>query len=124
MTAPAIFHIARATDWDDAQPTGEYCVSTLGRTLEEEGFIHCSSDAAQGATVLRNYYARVEEPLVVLTIGTERVPCEIRYEVPDGASDAFPHIYGPLPVDAVVAIAPVPRTDDGRPTWPDPEVGA
>jgi len=124
MTRRTIFHIARATDWEAAQTTGEYRVSTLGRTLEEEGFIHCSSDGAQGAAVLRNYYARVEEPLVVLTIDTERVPCEIRYELPDSASDAFPHIYGPLPVDAVVAIVPVPRTDDGHTTWPDPEVGA
>jgi uncharacterized protein (DUF952 family) len=124
VTASAIFHIARAADWEDAQKTGEYRVSTLGRTLEEEGFIHCSADGAQGATVLHNYYARVEDPLVVLTIDTERVPSEIRYEVPDGASDAFPHIYGPLPVDAVVAIAPVPRADDGQPTWPNPEAGA
>ena len=124
MTAPLIFHIARATEWEDAQPTGEYRVSTVGRTLDEEGFIHCSADGAQGATVLHNYYAHIDEPLVVLVIDTERVPSEIRYEVPDGASDAFPHIYGPLPVDAVVAVALVPRTDDGRPTWPDPEVGA
>jgi len=124
VTQRHIFHIARATDWDDAHATGEYCVSTLGRTLDEEGFIHCSASPAQGTTVLHNYYAHVEEPLVVLTIDTERVPSEIRYEVPDGASAAFPHIYGPLPVDAVVAIAAIPRAGDGRPTWPDPDVGA
>ena len=82
-------------------------MSTLGRTLDEEGFIHCSADGAQGATVLHNYYGQLDEPLVVLVIDTDRVPSEIRYEVPGGASDAFPHIYGPLPVDAVVAIAPV-----------------
>ena len=122
MTAPAIFHIARAVDWEGAQGTGEYRVSTLGRTLEEEGFIHCSTGAAQGAGVLRNYYAHVEEPLVVLTIATARVPSEIRFEVPDGATDAFPHIYGPLPVDAVVAVTAVPRVDR-RPTWPDLEGG-
>ena len=74
--------------------------------------------------MLHNYYAHIDEPLVVLVIDTERVPSEIRYEVPDGASDAFPHIYGPLPVDAVVAIAPVTRADDGRPTWPDLGAGA
>jgi len=123
MTRHTIFHIARATDWEDALTTGEYRVSTLGRTLDEEGFIHCSADGAQGATVLHNYYAHIDEPLVVLVIDTERVPSEIRYEVPGGASDAFPHIYGPLPVAAVVAIAPVTRADDGRPTWPDLEAG-
>ena len=76
MTAPLIFHIARATEWEDAQPTGEYRVSTVGRTLDEEGFIHCSADGAQGATVLHNYYAQIDEPLVVLVIDTERVPSD------------------------------------------------
>jgi uncharacterized protein (DUF952 family) len=118
MTASTIFHIARATDWEDAQHASEYRVSTIGRTLEEEGFIHCSADAAQGSGVLRDYYAQVEEPLVLLTIEIARVPSEIRFEVPDGASTAFPHIYGPLPVDAVVAVLPITRAG-GRPTWPD-----
>jgi glutathione S-transferase len=61
MTRGSVFHIARASDWEDAQATGEYRVSTLGRTLEEEGFIHCSSDGVQGATVLHNYYARRDD---------------------------------------------------------------
>jgi uncharacterized protein (DUF952 family) len=117
-----IFHIARASDWNDAQRAGEYRVSTLGLTLEDEGFIHCSSDAAQGAGVLRSYYRSVDDPLVVLTIDTARVPYEIRCEVPDGASTAFPHIYGPLPVAAVVEVTSVTRAG-GLPTWPDLDGG-
>ena len=72
-------------------------MSTLGRTLDEEGFIHCSADGAQGATVLHNYYADIDEPLVVLVIDTERVPSEIRYEVPGGVVGCVPPHLRPAP---------------------------
>jgi uncharacterized protein (DUF952 family) len=38
-----IFHIASRADWTAAKADGEYRISTLGRTLEDEGFIHCST---------------------------------------------------------------------------------
>ena len=113
-----IFHIARRCDWDDAVGAGEYRVSTLGRTLDEEGFIHCSASAAQGEGVANSFYRRVTEPLVVLTIATERVASEVRDEVPEGATDAFPHIYGPIPVDAVTATTVLARDESGRFVWP------
>ena len=37
-----IFHIARAADWEAARRSGSYTVSTLGRSLEEEGFLHAA----------------------------------------------------------------------------------
>jgi predicted RecB family nuclease len=37
-----IFHVTRVNDWRAAQAGGSYRVSTRDRTLEEEGFIHCS----------------------------------------------------------------------------------
>jgi uncharacterized protein (DUF952 family)/pimeloyl-ACP methyl ester carboxylesterase len=118
VTARIIFHIARRVDWDDAIASGEYRVSTLGRTLDEEGFIHCSASGAQVVNVANSYYRAVEEPLVVLTIATERVPSEIIDEIPDGGSEAFPHIYGPLPVDAVTQARAIPRTGDRHFAWP------
>jgi uncharacterized protein (DUF952 family) len=113
-----IFHIARAADWNAAQHDGEYRVSTLGRTLEQEGFIHCSASPAQGAYVLRAFYADVDEPLVVLTVDTERVPSEVRFEAPEGTAEQFPHVYGPLPTGAVSTVAPIARVD-GELVWPD-----
>ena len=47
--------------------------------------------------------------LVLLAIDPARVGAEVRYERLDGAPEPFPHIYGPLPVDAVVAMTPFPR---------------
>jgi uncharacterized protein (DUF952 family) len=99
-----ILHLALARDWQAARQAGEYRVSTLGRTLEEEGFIHCSTGPAQLHGVAGRYYAHVTEPLVVLTVDDTALP--VRLEVPPGATEAYPHVYGPIPVHAVTAVTP------------------
>ena len=40
--AARIFHIALPDDWEAARRSGKYTASTRGRSLSEEGFIHCS----------------------------------------------------------------------------------
>ena len=110
MTDPApdrIFHIATAADWRTAVRTGTYTTSTVGRTLEEEGFIHASRrDQVQG--VFDRYYARVGEHLVLLTIDPARLTdADVRVE-PVGA-DTYPHVYGPINRTAVVDVTPLDR---------------
>ncbi|GAA2119811.1 DUF952 domain-containing protein [Actinomadura alba] len=101
-----IFHIAERADWDAARAAGgPYEISTRGRTLREEGFIHCSRDEAQAGEVLRAFYAGVGD-LVLLEIDTARLDVPVRHEPADG--DVFPHIYGPLPLDAVIQVRPLP----------------
>jgi len=101
MTDERIHHLALPDDWAATFDTGEYRMSTRGVTLEEEGFIHCSTRAQIEATANR-FYADVDQ-LVVLTIDQGAVPSPIRFEPPSpGSADLFPHIYGPLPVSAVV----------------------
>ncbi|MEU9833996.1 DUF952 domain-containing protein [Streptosporangium sp. NPDC048047] len=102
-----ILHLALAADWDAARQAGEYRVSTLGRTLEEEGFIHACADEAQLHAVARRYYRDVTGPLLLLTI--DPTGLDVRLEIPAGAEEAFPHLYGPLPLTAVVSAAPYSR---------------
>ncbi|WP_424532379.1 DUF952 domain-containing protein [Sphaerisporangium viridialbum] len=104
-----ILHLALAGDWAEAARAGEYRVSTLGRTLAEEGFIHACADLDQLRGVAERYYTEVTEPLVVLTVDQGRLGCPVLLEVPPGAEEAFPHIYGPLPVEAVVSVSPFAR---------------
>jgi len=95
-----IFHLALADDWAGAFSTGDYRMSTRGVTLEQEGFIHCSSIEQVEATANRFYGDLVQ--LVLLTIDPLLVGSEIRWEPPAPGSDTlFPHIYGPLPIAAV-----------------------
>ena len=109
MTGPAlqpgehVFHLALRRDWDAARSAGAYGVSTLGRSLDEEGFIHASR-RHQWRAVREAFYAQVEEPLVLLEIDPARLDCELRLEVPPDADEPFPHLYGPLTPAAVVAV--------------------
>ena len=108
----AIYHIAFERDWEAAKQAGEYRVSTRGRTLDEQGFLH-AGDAHEVAPVANLVYGS-DGGLVVLVIDTDRLRPELRYESVPGWDDPFPHIYGPLNVDAVVGTLPLDRGPDGR----------
>ncbi len=97
-----VFHLAFAADWDEARRAGAYRMSTRGRTLDEEGFVHCSR-ADQVATVAANYYAGATD-LVLLHVDTDRLTSEVRVE--RVGEDEYPHVYGPIDVDAVVEVTP------------------
>jgi glutathione S-transferase len=51
--------------------------------------------------------------LVVLRIAIDKLTAEVRYEDLEGGNVLFPHVYGPLNLDAVVAIMPLPPGRDG-----------
>jgi uncharacterized protein (DUF952 family) len=101
-----LLHITERSLWEAARATGTYEMSTRGRTLREEGFIHCSL-RHQLPQVARLFYSDLDPgELVVLVIDSERITSPVRYEPPAPGADEFPHIYGPLPVDAVIAEEP------------------
>ncbi len=106
-----IFHIATVADWDRARDTGHYTTSTVGRSLEDEGFLHASRHE-QVAGVFERYYRDVCHPLVLLTIDTDLLDVPWR-EDPVG-SESFPHVYGPLSPDAVVAVQPLDERGSTR----------
>ena len=97
-----VFHVALPGDWAEAQRAGEYTASTRGRTLAEEGFIHCSfADQVEG--IATRYYADLDE-LVLLTVDPSLLTSDLVVEDPfPGAPQRYPHVYAPIPVAAVVA---------------------
>jgi uncharacterized protein (DUF952 family) len=107
-----IYHIATRADWEQARADGEYTRSTLDKTLAEEGFIHASA-AAQVTATANRFYRDAPGDLVLLVIDPGLVRAEVRYEDVPGAELPFPHIYGPLNVDAVVAARPFAPGPDG-----------
>jgi uncharacterized protein (DUF952 family) len=107
----ALYHLALPDDWAAAFATGDYTMSTRGVTLDDEGFIHCSTREQVEATANR-FYGDLDQ-LVLLTIDAELVPSEIRWEPPaPGVEELFPHIYGALPVAAVDLAAMWMRSPD------------
>lgn len=90
-----IFHIATRDAWDVAARAGAYRPDTL----ETEGFIHCST-AGQVADVA-NVRFRGRDDLVLLWIDEAKVRAEIKWEDASDGSGKFPHVYGPLDIEAV-----------------------
>ncbi len=115
-----LLHITTEAAWQAAQQQGMY----RGDTLDTAGFIHASF-AHQVLGVAQRFYRHVPD-LVLLVIDPARVDADVRYEkgTHEGADDVeqFPHIYGPLNLDAVVTVAPLQQEADGSfvlPTLPD-----
>ncbi|WP_328357139.1 DUF952 domain-containing protein [Streptomyces sp. NBC_00445] len=102
---PHILHITERSLWDAARARGTYEMSTRGRTLQDEGFIHCSTRAQlpRVAEFLYGSYDGADE-LVVLVIDPERLDVPLKYEAPEAGAEEFPHVYGPVPVGAVVDV--------------------
>ena len=110
-----IFHITTEADWARAQAEGAYSVSTRGLTLARVGFVHCASEE-QVAGVANSFFRGVAH-LVVLRVAIDRLDAEVRYESLEGRRELFPHVYGPLNLDAIVAVMPLPPRGDGTFTF-------
>ena len=99
-----IYHLALAEDWRAAKVCGKYRRSTRGLSLEQVGFIHASG-ADQVEATFRRFYADAEAVLL-LTLDPGRLDAPLRWEAALDSDELFPHIYGPLPVWAVLLAEP------------------
>jgi uncharacterized protein (DUF952 family) len=113
-----IYHIALEPDWEAALEAGEYRISTLGRTLADEGFLHAAY-GNQVRGVAEAFYSHVSEPLVLLTIDERRLTVPLQVDTIPGQAEGYPHIYGPLDLTAVVMATPLARDGQGRLELPD-----
>ncbi len=103
MTAEPLVHIVAAAAWAEAQRCGELRPGSLAT----EGFVHLSWPRQLAGTAAR-FYAGAPDHLV-LVVDPARLTDPVVEEQATDVDDRFPHLYGPLPVDAVVAVH---RLDD------------
>lgn len=112
-----IYHITRREVWELARSAGEY----RGDTLDTQGFIHCST-VRQVVGVANSYYP-AQRGLVLLCIDADKLQAELRYEAPAGpvieGENCFPHVYGPLNLDAIVTVLDFEPGADGVFTLPE-----
>lgn len=110
-----IFHITSHKAWTEAQAQGEYTAPSLSI----EGFIHCST-ISQVLPVAENFY-KGQKGLVLLVIDPALLSSMLRWELPFerilppgiAEGETFPHIYGPLNLDAVVKVADFEPNESG-----------
>ncbi|MFR9750320.1 DUF952 domain-containing protein [Nocardia sp. 004] len=104
-----LVHLCTSGEWFSARQTDGYCPPSL----DVAGFIHLS--AAHQVHVPANLLFAGRHDLVLLCIDPDRVESPIRWEPgepDDPESMLFPHLYGPLPLEAVVAVERyLPGTD-------------
>ena len=98
--------------WEDLSTDAHYSADTLAT----EGFIHCTGERELLVTVANHFYRSAVGLFVILVIDEKKVSAEIRWEPADGY--LFPHIYGPLNIDAVREVIGFPRDADGTFTQP------
>ena len=115
-----IFHITSREAWNVAQHQGQYSAPSL----MSEGFIHCST-RTQVLPVAEKFY-KGQTGLMLLVIDSTRLSSGLKWEAPfDGvplpgasASETFPHIYGPINLDAVVQVLDLESTAGGKVVLP------
>ena len=110
-----ILHICPRAAWD---PTAS---SYAGDTLATEGFIHCSPPDWVHVPATLRFRGRTD--LLLLEIDESAVDGVVWEDgsPPDPDGRQFPHIYGRLPVSAVVAVHEYPPDADGSfPEWERP----
>ena len=107
-----IYHIAQATDWQKTSTKEEYKCSSL----DIEGFIHCSKEE-QLLSVANSFY-KERKDLVLLGLDTNKIRPRVSFENLEGGSELFPHIYGPINMDAILSVHQFVSGEDGLFSFP------
>ena len=93
-----IFHLTPKKDWKQAITKGFYDTDSL----YQEGFIHCSSNNQIMSTLHR--YFENETDIMLLVIDESKLQSPLKYEPAKSIPEMFPHIYGPINLDAVIEV--------------------
>jgi len=107
-----VYKILRPPEWAAFVAAGRFDGSPFDH---ESGFIHCSSREQVARTASR--YFPAEPTLVIVALDTESLDETVRWEE-SSDGDRFPHVYGPLPLDAVALTYDVAGPDAVDTTLP------
>ena len=112
MAQPRIYHICRREEWEAALRAGAYSGSSQDKS---DGFIHFSG-TAQIRESARKHRAG-QAGLVLLTVDADALGATLKWE-PSRGGQLFPHLYGTLPVMAVLRVDDLPLGADGMHVFP------
>ena len=101
-----LFHIVPRAQWTDV--VGVYRPDSL----LIEGFVHCAYVDQVAGAADRHY--RLVDDLVVVELNPDAISSEIRVEDSTGSGIAYPHVYGPIPRRAAVAVHVLHRDASGH----------
>lgn len=113
MTEGPIFHICRRAEWAAAEAGGGgYLGSSQDRA---DGFIHFSTASQVVASAAKHRAGQSE--LVLLTVDPAGLGDALKWEASRGGL-LFPHLYGALPLAAVLRVDELPLGPDRHHVFP------
>ena len=107
-----IFHITEEKTWQKALLEGVY----VPTAFDHDGFIHCST--RQQVLKVANSFYKDTDPLILLKIDPDKLDVPLVYENLNGKEELFPHVYGKLPIRAVLQALPFGKNQKGRFVFP------
>jgi uncharacterized protein (DUF952 family) len=109
---PTIYKICTAAEWHAAEHAGAYRGSAVDH---RDGFIHFST-AEQAAETAAKWFAG-QRDLVLVAVDGAALSERLKWE-PSRGGALFPHLYGELPLSAVLRVDPLPLDAAGRHVFP------
>ena len=100
------YHLTPAAWWAASDPD----LPLSAPSFSEEGFIHCTTGAAEMVATANRHYRADAREFVVLTVDLHRVTSPWSAEDERGI---YPHVFGPIDRRAIVGVRPMPRDRDG-----------
>jgi uncharacterized protein (DUF952 family) len=110
-----IYKITPAEAWRAAEDAGAFTGAPVDVA---DGYIHLSAAHQVRETAARHFSGGRDLLLVAVDAGA--LGAALIWE-PSRGGDLFPHLFGPLPMAAVLSAAPLPLGPDGRHVFP-PEI--
>src|SRR5436305_5880055 len=108
-----IYKICPALLWQQARRAGLF----LGAPADErDGFIHFSTAGQVAETAAKHFSGAAD--LVLVAVDAPALDGALKWE-PSRGGDLFPHLYGALPLAAVLWALPLPLGADGRHVFPE-----
>lgn len=108
MRDDLLFHLTTKENWDKYKQSGNY----EPESLDIDGFIHCSTGSQVEDTANR-FFAEQDE-ILLLIIDASMIREDVKYEKDEETGEKFPHIYGPISVNAIIDKIEIKAEDNGQ----------
>ncbi len=103
-----IYKICPRALWLEAERSGRF----VGALVDlADGYIHFSTAEQVRETAARHFSG--EDDLLLIAVDPDPLGAALRYESSRGGA-LFPHLYGSLPLSAVLAVTPLPLEAGGH----------
>lgn len=107
-----LYHFTSKSEYEAAKTKGVY----TPESLQSEGFIHFSKE--EQVLQSANLFGKGQHDLVLLCINPAQLEAKVVYENTTSGNELFPHLYGPLNLDAVEKVVDFPPNTEGLFEWP------